>query len=126
MSYSERILIIDDNQQERASLANALRQAGFAFIFVAYNGQEGVDFIKQGQMDVIIVETDLIDKNGFEVCRELRRVKDNLANIILQTKTQQDKGVLFEKAKACGADDFVPKTSDHKSILEAIQKMLNN
>jgi DNA-binding response OmpR family regulator len=66
-----KVLVIDDNQAHAEGLAELLGLAGFEATHV-FTGGEGVEFARAHQVDAVLLDMNLPDMNGFEVCRRLR------------------------------------------------------
>ncbi len=67
-----RVLVIDDNQPHAEGLAELLQIAGFEASYVLTGG-EGVESARRLGVDAVLLDMNLPDMNGFEVCRKLRR-----------------------------------------------------
>jgi PAS domain S-box-containing protein len=65
-----RIVVVDDNPATLYSTSRILRAAGFD-VTEAVNGQQALDFAGQGA-DLILLDVNLPDIHGFEVCKRLR------------------------------------------------------
>jgi two-component system catabolic regulation response regulator CreB len=70
-----RILIVDDEPAIADTLAYALKTEGFGVECVGL-GREALATIRDGDFSLVILDVCLPDLNGFDVCRELRRVSD--------------------------------------------------
>ena len=67
-----KVLVIDDNQAHSEGLAELLRLAGFEASHVL-TGAEGIEAARRLSVDAVLLDMNLPDMNGFEVCRRLRR-----------------------------------------------------
>jgi DNA-binding response OmpR family regulator len=67
-----RVLVIDDNQPHAEGLAELLQIAGFETSYVL-NGLDGIETARRLSVDAVLLDMNLPDINGFEVCRRLRR-----------------------------------------------------
>lgn len=67
-----KVLVIDDNQAHSEGLAELLQLAGFEASYVLTGG-EGIEAAHQLAVDAVLLDMNLPDMNGFEVCRRLRR-----------------------------------------------------
>lgn len=67
-----RVLVIDDNQAHAEGLAELLSLAGFEAWHVL-TGTEGIESAHALNVDAVLLDMNLPDMNGFEVCRRLRR-----------------------------------------------------
>lgn len=67
-----RVLVIDDNQAHAEGLAELLSLAGFEAWHVL-TGSDGIESARTLNVDAVLLDMNLPDMNGFEVCRRLRR-----------------------------------------------------
>jgi DNA-binding response OmpR family regulator len=67
-----RVLVIDDNKAHAEGLAELLGLAGFEAWHVL-TGTEGLEAARALHVDAVLLDMNLPDMNGFEVCRMLRR-----------------------------------------------------
>ena len=65
------ILVVDDNPPTRYSTSRVLRNEGFA-VLEAGTGQEALQLATAESLDLIVLDVNLPDMDGFEVCRRLR------------------------------------------------------
>jgi len=118
-----RILIIDDNEQDRIIIKRFLKKAGYADTSEAANGEEGLEKAAAERPSLIITDTMLPGIDGFEVCSRLKKSSERSnAKIIVMTGAID--AVDAVKAKKAGADDYCVKTSDAAPLLEAVRKLL--
>jgi len=98
------VLVIDDEPQIRRVLRNALQ--GIAGLVVeADTGEAGVDQAAARQPDVIVLDLGLPDRDGVQVCRDLRGFTSAPILVLSARHTERDKIDLLD----AGADDFVTK-----------------
>ena len=69
---SDRILLIEDTADTRALIEYTLQQDGFVVSF-AYTADEGIELARENRYALIILDIGLPDKDGLEVCREIRQ-----------------------------------------------------
>src|SRR5688572_1334913 len=67
-----KILVVDDDDAMRGSIAEILSRAGFD-VFTAPNGVEGLRHFRAHRIDLAIVDIFMPDKDGFETLMEMRR-----------------------------------------------------
>jgi DNA-binding response OmpR family regulator len=67
-----RVLVIDDNKPHAEGLAELLELAGFQASYVL-TGSDGLEQAQKLAVDAVLLDMNLPDMNGFEVCRRLRR-----------------------------------------------------
>lgn len=67
----EKLLIIDDEEMFVKGLKLSLEEEGFE-VDTAYDGEEGLDKVRLGNYDLVILDIMLPKLDGFSVCREIR------------------------------------------------------
>jgi DNA-binding response OmpR family regulator len=72
-----KVLVIDDHKAHAEGLAELLQLAGFDASYVQ-TGVEGLAEARERKVDAVLLDMNLPDMNGFEVCRRLRRDPDTL------------------------------------------------
>lgn len=82
-----RVLVIDDNKAHAEGLAELLQLAGFDASHVLTGG-EGIEYAKTHSVNAVLLDMNLPDFNGFEVCRRLRS-DPKTANIAVIFHTAQ-------------------------------------
>lgn len=119
----KKILIIDDNEQDRKIIERFFTKAGFKLILTAKNGEDGIKKANKERPDLVITDTMLPDINGFEICRQLKKIqKQGIPKIIIITGSID--AVDAVKAKEVGADDYCAKTSDFSVLVEIAKKLI--
>jgi len=116
---SKKILIIDDEIQDRKAMTIALQKAGYSQIESASSGKEGVERVKSFKPDIIIIDVVLQDADGFDLCKEIKAIEGLSAKVIIMITGHLDK-VDAEKARASGADEIIEKILDFGNINRAI------
>lgn len=80
-----RVLLIDDNDDQRSMLANALRARGWN-VDVARSGKQGIERAQVGRPDVVMTELLLPDVRAYHFARTLRCVIEHDMRIIALTR----------------------------------------
>ena len=107
----KKILVIDDNEQDRKIINRFLSKAGYADVMLAENGEDGVKIANAEKPDLVVTDTMLPGIDGFEVCRQIREAQGPTnPKIIIMTGGID--AVDAVKARKMGADDYCVKTSD--------------
>ena len=119
----KKILIIDDNEQDRIIMKRFLAKSGYSNVVEAGSGEEGIEKTGAERPYLVITDTMMPGIDGFEVCRRLRQVHgpDNPKIIIMTGAVDAVDAV---KARKEGADDYCVKTSDAQPLLEAVKKLV--
>ncbi len=119
----KKILIIDDNEQDRKIVERYLKKSGYTDISMAENCQEGVDKANAENPDLVILDTVLPDNVGFEACRQIKENKGPSAPVVIMMTGTVD-AVDAVRARQSGADDYCVKTPDCHPLLEALKNLL--
>lgn len=115
----QRILIVDDNQQIVSVLEKYAKREGFA-VTVAYDGEDALRKALCTTFDIILLDVMMPIKDGFEVCREIRR--NSTTPIIMVTARGED----FERIMGLdnGADDYIVKPFSPNEVMARIRAIL--
>jgi two-component system, OmpR family, alkaline phosphatase synthesis response regulator PhoP len=116
----ESILVVEDDPSIAKGLDQNLRYEGFS-VFVAPDGERGLELAVDKQPDLILLDVMLPKLNGFEVLREIRHRKLDMPVIMLTAKGEQ-----LDKVRGLdmGADDYVTKPFGLPELLARIQAVL--
>ncbi len=116
---ARRILIIDDDADLSMIITDMLESKGFE-VKSAQSSSEGFDVLSQGSFDLILLDINLPDSDGFDVCRQLREVS-NVPVIFASARTSEtDRITGFD----IGGDDYLPKPYSMKELLSRINALL--
>jgi DNA-binding response OmpR family regulator len=115
-----RILIVEDEPGIAFALESDLQTEGYDVTLVS-DGTEGVRRARAEPYDLILLDVMLPNKDGFEVCRELRRGGLRTPIIMLTAKTQELEKVL---GLDMGADDYVTKPFSPRELRARIRAIL--
>jgi len=99
-----RVLIVDDHAPFRALVHELLERRGFHVVAEADGAKAGIEAAGTVVHDAVVLDVDLPDGNGIEVCRTLTEA--NPALIVLLVSADPEHG---RWASDCGAVTFVPK-----------------
>ena len=117
MAY--QILVVDDEPALRMMVQEILTQAGYA-VCLAGSCREALTQRAQVHPDAILLDVMLPGMDGWQVCREIRRVS-NIPIIMLTAK-----GETFDKVLGLelGADDYILKPFDSKEMIARVRAVL--
>jgi DNA-binding NarL/FixJ family response regulator len=115
-----KILLVDDHVLLREALRAALTELeSGAAIFETSDGRETMQFVEQHpDVDLILLDLNLPDRDGFGVLADLRKVHPSIAVVVISAHQDRD-NVL--RALDLGAVGFIPKSATRKVILGALQ-----
>jgi len=105
---SERVLIVDDNEDVRRILALRLGLAGFE-VRDAADGRAGLEALRGGSWDLVLLDLVMPELDGFDVLAELQDQPSAAPPVIVIT--QYDDAENRQRALALGAARYVGKSS---------------
>ena len=128
MTEKKRILVVDDEPDFALLVQGNLQKEGFD-VDVAYNGVEGLEKIKQNPPDAIVLDVMMPEKDGYEVCAELKK-DDRFADIAILMLTAVADHVTSTRyshfdGMSMEADDYLPKPASAEEITDSIKSLLN-
>jgi CheY-like chemotaxis protein len=115
-----RVLLVEDNEENRELLAHMLRSRG-AEVLTAANGREAVDAAAGFRFDFVLLDLQMPAMDGFQVLRRLRALPggDRLPVVALTALTSD---LVKERCEAEGMNDFVSKPVTLARIGELVAK----
>lgn len=113
------ILIADDNKQIAAILSEYAKKNGFKSS-ISYDGEEALNAVKNNDFDIILLDVMMPKKDGFEVCKEIRKFSN--VPIIMITAKGED----YEKIMGLdiGADDYIVKPFSPGEVIARVRAIL--
>jgi len=115
-----RILVVEDEPPLALGLEDDLKLEGYE-VEVVRDGETASRRAREQSFDLIILDVMLPHKDGFEVCRELRRAGLRTPVILLTAKTQESDKVL---GLELGADDYVTKPFSPRELRARVKAAL--
>ncbi len=115
----QRVLVVDDDVNICELIRLYLEKEGFE-VDLAHDGQKALDLFKERTPSVVLLDVMLPKMDGFQVCREIRRISQ--IPIIMLTA----KGETFDKVLGLelGADDYMVKPFENKELVARIKAVL--
>ncbi len=128
MNDKKRILVVDD-EPDFASIVQAnLRKEGFE-VEVAYDGVEAMEKVKKTAYDAIVLDVMMPEKDGYEVCSELKsdeKYRDipiimltAVADHVGSTRYSHADGMSME------AEDYLPKPASAEEISQSVKSLIS-
>jgi len=119
---NKKILIIEDEQDIGRLLKRIIEREKFT-VFHAETGKAGLDLLYSEDPDLVVLDINLPDTTGWEICKEIRkdplyRKKPIIMLTIRSTTNDRIKGLDL------GADDYMPKPFIAKELILRIKKLL--
>jgi DNA-binding response OmpR family regulator len=119
-----RVLIVDGQPNILITLEFLFAQHGYS-VSIAHSGEEALEHIGVSLPHIVVMETVLPYRNGFEICQLIRQKHDSKSmRIILLSARCRD--VDIAKGLALGADAFIAKPFSTKHLMETMQSLRND
>ncbi len=115
-----RILIVEDQKDMVTGLVFNLESQGHE-VSAAYDGEAGLSIAGKEKPDLVILDIMLPKKDGFEVCRELRRAGHDIPILMLTARREEADKVL---GLEIGADDYLTKPFGLSEFLARVKALL--
>jgi two-component system alkaline phosphatase synthesis response regulator PhoP len=115
-----RILVVEDEPGIALGLEDDLKLEGYE-VEVIGDGAAASQRAREGAFDLILLDVMLPGKDGFEICRELRRAGMRVPILMLTAKTQEAEKVM---GLELGADDYVSKPFGTRELRARIKALL--
>lgn len=117
------ILLVDDNPQNLQVLANLLQEEKYEIEF-AVNGEAALDWLKNRQFDLVLLDINMPGMNGFDVCKKIRSdiIMAEVPIIFLSAESERES---ILKGFEVGAQDFVIKPFDSRELLARVKTQLD-
>lgn len=115
-----RLLLVENEQGLVLTLTDRLRSEGFD-VDVTGDGEEAEQLATEERFDLIVLDVMLPRKNGFDVCRDLRRQGIETPILMLTARKQLSDKVVGLKL---GADDYLTKPFEMMELLARIEALL--
>jgi len=118
-----KILLVEDNEMNRDMLSRRLTRKNFEVI-TAENGNEGVAKTRTDNPDVILMDVNLPDIDGWEATRQLKK-DESTQHIPIIALTAHAMSSDRDKSFDAGCDEYETKPVKFKQLLEKIQFVLD-
>jgi DNA-binding NarL/FixJ family response regulator len=113
---TQTVLIVDDHPSFRASARAILEADGFSIVGEAEDGATGLALLRKLRPDVVLLDVQLPDMSGFDVCVECGDL-DTTSVVLVSSRDATDYGSLIESS---GARGFVPKADLSGAAITAL------
>jgi two-component system sensor histidine kinase/response regulator len=114
-----RVLVVDDNEQNRALARAALEMESYDVV-LAKSGEEALAAFAERAPDCVLLDVRMPGMDGFETCRRLRALPGGADVPIIFLTASRDVDT-FDTAQGVGADDFVTKPVQPTEMVMRVQ-----
>jgi two-component system cell cycle response regulator DivK len=119
---SKRVLVVEDQEDNRQILRDLLANAGYEMI-EAQNGEEALIAVQSQNPDLILMDIQLPVLDGYEATRRIK-AQPGLRHIPIIVVTSYALSGDEERARAAGCDAYVAKPYSARRLLETINRYL--
>ena len=117
---TERILVVEDEDAIRDLVATALRFTGFP-VFTVASGRAAIAEVRNEPFDLLILDVNLPDVDGYEICRKIRADGNTVGVIFL---TARDDPTDLKSGFTAGGDDYLTKPFSLEELMLRIEAVL--
>lgn len=122
-SSSKRVLVIEDNERNLYLVTYLLERQGFS-VSSAQDGKVGIQRAVEERPDLVILDIQLPQMDGYEVAKALRSVRE-LGDTPIVAVTSYAMPGDREKAIAVGCNGYLEKPIDPLTFVEEVQRILS-
>lgn len=114
------ILLLEDDLTLSETVVEYFQDQGFDIDFV-YDGEEALSFIYEKNYDLLLLDVNVPNKNGFEVLKEIRSEGNKTPAIFITSLNSMES---LEEGFQSGCDDYIRKPFELKELLLRVQTIL--
>lgn len=115
----KKILIIDDDKDLSFIISEMLESYGYS-VSAAESGEEAFALLSKNTYHLILLDINLPDTTGLELCRELRRISQIPVIFASARTSESDRITGFD----IGGDDYLPKPYSMKELLSRVNALM--
>lgn len=120
MEKAYRILLVEDDPMISKTLIMSLPYNGFE-VTARDSIQTGIETFTAKTFDAVLLDINLPDGNGLDLCQKIKKVNDNIPILIITAKTDEKTAVLSLEG---GADDYIRKPYGIQELSARILRLL--
>jgi len=125
MENKMKILICDENEEERARLATGLIKSGYKLCEEARSSESALEMIKSENYDLVIIDLWLSGIDGIGLIRKIRALASSERPSIILMSPINKQSILLEASES-GADLCIPKPYDINSLIFHIETLVRS
>lgn len=121
------ILVAEDNVVNQILIRKFLTKWNAGQLFIAGDGKEALEIFAQHSFDLVLLDLQMPELDGFEVATSIRKNKDHTkSQVPILALTAASYNEVKDELNQAGFDDFVPKPFSPEVLYEKISKVLNS
>ena len=115
-----KILIVDDSATDRAVIRESLNGKGYE-LSSANSGEAALAAVERERPDLVLLDVVMPGKNGFKICRELKK-KDGSLRVVLVTSKDGESDQFWGMKQ--GADAYLTKPFEADELVRTVQQLI--
>ena len=115
-----KILVAEDDRNIRMGLVDTLESENYQVV-EAKTGKQALELYQSGSFDLVLLDIMMPEKSGYDVCRDIRALDEDIPVIMLTAKGEEIDKVVGLKL---GADDYITKPFGVHELLARIAAVL--
>ena len=115
-----KILLLEDDLNLSETVAEYFDEQGFEVVCV-YDGDDAVSSIYENHFDLLLLDVNVPNKNGFDVLKEIRAQNNNVPAIFTTSLNSMNS---LEEGYISGCDDYIRKPFELRELLFRVQTIL--
>jgi len=119
---AKTILVVDDSPSEMKFILSVLSGKGYEF-FTATDGEQALEQATAHRPDLIVLDIVLPKKNGYQVCRQIKKSEPPVATKIIMVSSKNQESDRFWGMKQ-GADFYLTKPFGPDELVDAVERNL--
>jgi len=120
--FKAKILVVDDNAQNRALAEATLEDEGYTVV-LAENGEDGIRAVEEEHPDCVLLDVRMPGTDGFAVCARIRALPEGSDTPVVFLTALRDVDT-FDRALRAGGDDFLTKPVRPTELVLRVQAAL--
>lgn len=123
MNNKIKLMIVDDHALIREGLTKILEmEENFQIVYKASDGNEAVEYIKDNNLDIVLLDINMPNMNGIETLKKIKQINPSLKIIML---TVYDAREYLIETLNLGANGYMLKDAEADSLVKAIEAVYN-
>ena len=124
IKYSKtlKLLYVEDNKETRESTILTLENF-FDDIVVAIDGDDGIDKFKQNNIEIVITDINMPNKNGLDMAKEIKRIDLNIPILLFSAHNETN---YFLDAIKIGIEGYLIKPFNMEQFTQSLSKSISN
>jgi two-component system sensor histidine kinase/response regulator len=117
-----RILFVED-MPDIQKVGLRLFQAAGHRVYLATNGREAVDIFDREPVDLVVMDLQMPEMDGWQAAREIRRHEQTARGVPIIAVSAYTQQAEPDRIRAAGIDAFIPKPLDNNRLLQTIDAL---